>query len=179
MNILLTGASRGIGKAAADALTAAGHRVIGTSTRGGEGLIAADFADPAAADLSRLAILHFREAGGGRIVNVASRAAYRGDSPQHSHYAASKAGLVGMSKALAQELASRNITVNCVAPGFIRSAMTDVLPDAQKSALLGRIPAGDLGTGEDIGAAVVYLASKEAGYVTGQTIHVNGGMAMV
>jgi 3-oxoacyl-[acyl-carrier protein] reductase len=84
-----------------------------------------------------------------------------------------------MSKALAQELASRNITVNCVAPGFIRSAMTDVLPDAQKSALLQRIPAGDLGTGEDIAAAVVYLASREAGYVTGQTLHVNGGMAMV
>ena len=84
-----------------------------------------------------------------------------------------------MSKALAQELASRNITVNCVAPGFIRSAMTDVLPEAQKSALLGRIPNGDLGTGEDIAAAVVYLASREAGYVTGQTLHVNGGMAMV
>jgi 3-oxoacyl-[acyl-carrier protein] reductase len=84
-----------------------------------------------------------------------------------------------MSKALAQELASRNITVNCVAPGFIRSAMTDVLPDAQKTALTGRIPAGDLGTGEDIAAAVVYLASREAGYVTGQTLHVNGGMAMV
>ena len=85
----------------------------------------------------------------------------------------------GKGEALAQELASRNITVNCVAPGFIHSAMTDVLPDAQKQALTARIPAGDLGTGEDIAAAVVYLASREAGYVTGQTIHVNGGMAMV
>ena len=88
-------------------------------------------------------------------------------------------GLVGMSKALAQELASRGITVNCVAPGFIRSAMTDGLPDAQKLALTARIPTGELGAGEDIGAAVVYLASREAGYVTGQTLHVNGGMAMI
>ncbi len=84
-----------------------------------------------------------------------------------------------MSKSLAQELASRNITVNCVAPGFIRSAMTDALNDAQKEAIMARIPAGALGEGTDIGAAVVYLASKEAGYVTGQTLHVNGGMAMI
>ena len=87
--------------------------------------------------------------------------------------------LVVATAQLAQELASRNITVNCVAHGFMRSAMTDVLPEAQKAALLNRIPAGDLGKGEDIGAAVVYLASKEAGYVTGQTLHVNGGMAML
>jgi len=85
---------------------------------------------------------------------------------------------VGASKSLAQELASRNVTVNCVAPGFIRTAMTDVLPDAQKDALNSRIPMGRMGEGEDIGAAVAYLASKEAGYVTGQTLHVNGGMAM-
>jgi 3-oxoacyl-[acyl-carrier protein] reductase len=84
-----------------------------------------------------------------------------------------------MSKALAQELASRNITVNCVAPGFIASPMTDVLPDAQKEALLGKIPVGKLGEGSDIGAAVAYLASREASYVTGQTLHVNGGMAMI
>src|SRR3546814_5768846 len=84
-----------------------------------------------------------------------------------------------MSKAMAAELASRNITVNCVAPGFIKSAMTDVLPDAQKEALLTKIPAGKLGEGEDIGAAVAYLASREAGYVTGLTLHVNGGMAML
>ena len=114
----------------------------------------------------------------GRIVSITSVVGATGN-PGQANYAASKAGLVGMSKALAQELASRTITVNCVAPGFIRSAMTDVLPEAQKAALLGRIPAGDLGTGEDIGAAVVYLASKEAGYVTGQTLHVNGGMAML
>jgi len=98
--------------------------------------------------------------------------------PGNVAYAAAKAGLVGASKSLAQELASRNVTVNCVAPGFIRTAMTDVLPDAQKEALNGRIPMGRMGEGEDIGAAVAYLASKEAGYVTGQTLHVNGGMAM-
>ena len=100
-------------------------------------------------------------------------------NPGQANYAAAKAGLVGMSKALAQELASRGITVNCVAPGFIRSDMTDALPDAQKDALLGRIPAGDLGEGKDIAAAVTYLASREAGYVTGETLHVNGGMAML
>jgi 3-oxoacyl-[acyl-carrier protein] reductase len=83
------------------------------------------------------------------------------------------------SKALAQEVASRNITVNCIAPGFIQSAMTDALPDAQKEALLGRIPTGRLGEGNDVAAAAVYLASREAGYVTGQTLHVNGGMAML
>src|SRR5690606_15342661 len=99
--------------------------------------------------------------------------------PGQMNYAASKAGLVGMSKALAQEVASRNITVNCVAPGFIVSAMTDALPDAQKEALTGRIPAGRLGEGGDVAGAVVYLASREAAYVTGQTLHVNGGMAMI
>jgi 3-oxoacyl-[acyl-carrier protein] reductase len=114
----------------------------------------------------------------GRVISITSVVGQTGN-PGQANYAASKAGLVGMSKALAQELASRNITVNCVAPGFIRSAMTDGLPEAQKTALTARIPAGDLGTGEDIAAAVVYLASREAGYVTGQTIHVNGGMAMV
>jgi len=100
-------------------------------------------------------------------------------NPGQANYAASKAGIIGMSKALAQEVGSRGITVNCIAPGFIRSAMTDVLPEAQKEALLGRIPVGDLGKGEDIAAAAVYLASREAGYVTGQTLHVNGGMAML
>lgn len=114
----------------------------------------------------------------GRVISITSVVGQTGN-PGQANYAASKAGLVGMSKALAQELASRNITVNCVAPGFIRSAMTDALPEAQKAALTTRIPAGDLGTGADIAAAVVYLASREAGYVTGQTIHVNGGMAMV
>jgi 3-oxoacyl-[acyl-carrier protein] reductase len=114
----------------------------------------------------------------GRIVSITSIVGVTGN-PGQANYAASKAGLIGMSKALAQELASRQITVNCVAPGFIRSAMTDVLPDAQKQALTAKIPAGGLGEGADIGAAVAYLASREAGYVTGQTIHVNGGMAMI
>lgn len=114
----------------------------------------------------------------GRIISITSVVGATGN-PGQVNYAASKAGLTGMTKALAQEVASRGITVNCVAPGFIRSAMTDVLPEAQKTALLSRIPVGDLGTGEDVGAAVAYLASREAGYVTGQTLHVNGGMAML
>ena len=132
----------------------------------------------AAFRLVRAAAKPMMKARYGRVISVTSVVGQTGN-PGQANYAASKAGLVGMSKVLAQELAGRNVTVNCVAPGFIRSAMTDVLPDAQKSALLTRIPAGDLGTGEDIGAAVVYLASREAGYVTGQTLHVNGGMAMV
>ena len=113
----------------------------------------------------------------GRMIAITSVVGVTGN-PGQANYAASKAGLIGMSKALAQELASRNITVNCVAPGFIVSAMTDALPDAQKDALTGRIPAGRLGEGADIAAGVVYLASKEASYVTGHTLHINGGMAM-
>jgi 3-oxoacyl-[acyl-carrier protein] reductase len=132
----------------------------------------------AAFRLARAAARPMMKARFGRIISITSVVGATGN-PGQANYAASKAGLVGMSKALAQELASRNITANCVAPGFIRSAMTEVLPEAQKEALLGRIPAGDLGTGEDIAAAVVYLASREAGYVTGQTLHVNGGMAML
>ncbi len=114
----------------------------------------------------------------GRVITITSVVGATGN-PGQANYAASKGGLTAMSKALAQELASRNITVNCVAPGFITSPMTDVLPDAQKEALTTRIPVGRLGEGKDIGAAVAYLASREAGYVTGQTIHVNGGMAML
>jgi 3-oxoacyl-[acyl-carrier protein] reductase len=132
----------------------------------------------AAFRLIRAAAKPMMKARFGRIVSISSVVGATGN-PGQANYAASKAGLVGMSKALAQELASRNITVNCVAPGFIVSAMTDALPDAQKEALTGRIPAGRLGEGGDIGAAVAYLASREAGYVTGQTIHVNGGMAMI
>jgi 3-oxoacyl-[acyl-carrier protein] reductase len=132
----------------------------------------------AAFRLCRAAARPMMKARFGRIVSITSVVGATGN-PGQANYAASKAGLVGMSKALAQELASRGITVNCVAPGFIRSAMTDVLQDEVKDALLKRIPAGDLGDGADIGAAVVYLASREAGYVTGQTLHVNGGMAML
>lgn len=132
----------------------------------------------AAFRLARAACKPMMKARFGRIISITSVVGATGN-PGQANYAASKAGLVGMSKALAQELASRNITVNCVAPGFIRSAMTDVLPDAQKDALMTKIPAGKLGEGEDIGAAVAYLASREAGYVTGQTLHVNGGMAML
>jgi 3-oxoacyl-[acyl-carrier protein] reductase len=114
----------------------------------------------------------------GRIISVTSVVGATGN-PGQANYAASKAGVVGMSKALAQELASRGITVNCIAPGFIATPMTDVLPDAQKETLNARIPMGKMGTSSDIGAAAAYLASKEAGYMTGQTLHVNGGMAMM
>jgi len=132
----------------------------------------------AAFRLCRAAAKPMMKARFGRIVSITSVVGQTGN-PGQANYAASKAGLVGMSKALAAELASRGITVNCVAPGFMSSAMTDVLPEAQKAALLGRIPAGALGTGDDVAAAVAYLSSREAGYVTGQTIHVNGGMAMI
>ncbi|MFO1189932.1 MAG: 3-oxoacyl-[acyl-carrier-protein] reductase [Alphaproteobacteria bacterium] len=114
----------------------------------------------------------------GRVINITSIVGVTGNAGQ-ANYAASKAGMIGMSKSLAAELASRNITVNCLAPGFIVSAMTDVLPDAQKERLTGQIPAGRLGTAEDIAAGAVYLASTEASYVTGQTLHINGGMAMI
>ncbi len=132
----------------------------------------------AAFRLIRAATKPMMKARFGRVITITSIVGTTGN-PGQANYAASKAGLVGMSKALAQELASRNITVNCVAPGFIASAMTDGLPDAQKDALLVKIPAGKLGEGSDIAAAVVYLASQEASYVTGQTLHVNGGMAMI
>ncbi|KQM57010.1 MULTISPECIES: 3-oxoacyl-[acyl-carrier-protein] reductase [unclassified Sphingomonas] len=132
----------------------------------------------AAFRLCRAAAKPMMKARFGRIVSITSVVGQTGN-PGQANYAASKAGLVGMSKALAAELASRGITVNCVAPGFMASAMTDVLPEAQKTALLGRIPVGALGAGDDVAAAVAYLASREAGYVTGQTIHVNGGMAMI
>ncbi|WOK37072.1 3-oxoacyl-[acyl-carrier-protein] reductase [Sphingomonas sp. C3-2] len=132
----------------------------------------------AAFRLCRAAAKPMMKARTGRIISITSVVGATGN-PGQANYAASKAGLVGMSKALAQELASRGITVNCVAPGFITSPMTDVLPEAQKEALTGKIPAGRLGEGSDIGAAVAYLASNEAAYVTGQTLHVNGGMAMI
>jgi 3-oxoacyl-[acyl-carrier protein] reductase len=132
----------------------------------------------AAFRLSRAALKPMMRARHGRIISITSVVGATGN-PGQANYAASKAGIVGMSKALAQEVASRNITVNCIAPGFIRSAMTDGLPEAQKETLMGRIPTGRLGEGNDIAAAAVYLASREAAYVTGQTLHVNGGMAML
>ena len=114
----------------------------------------------------------------GRIVSITSVVGAIGN-PGQANYAAAKAGLVGLTKAIAQEVASRNITVNCVAPGFIQTAMTDVLDDKVKAALNERIPAGRMGTPKDIAAGVLYLASEEAAYVTGQTLHINGGMAML
>jgi 3-oxoacyl-[acyl-carrier protein] reductase len=114
----------------------------------------------------------------GRIVNITSVVGVTGN-PGQANYCASKAGLIGFSKSLAQEIASRNITVNCVAPGFIESAMTGKLNDKQKEAIMGAIPMKRMGTGAEVASSVVYLASEEASYVTGQTIHVNGGMAMI
>jgi 3-oxoacyl-[acyl-carrier protein] reductase len=114
----------------------------------------------------------------GRVVNITSVVGVTGN-PGQANYCASKAGMIGMSKALAAELASRGITVNCVAPGFIATPMTDVLTDDQKAAITSGIPSGELGSPEDIASAVLYLASPEAKYVTGQTLHVNGGLAMI
>jgi 3-oxoacyl-[acyl-carrier protein] reductase len=132
----------------------------------------------AAFRLSRAALRGMMKKRWGRIVSVTSVVGTTGN-PGQGNYAAAKAGLVGMSKSLAAEVASRNITVNCVAPGFIATAMTEVLNDTQKQAILPRIPAGRMGTPAEIAAAVVYLASEEAAYVTGQTLHANGGMAMI
>jgi 3-oxoacyl-[acyl-carrier protein] reductase len=114
----------------------------------------------------------------GRIINITSIVGVTGN-PGQANYAASKAGMIGMSKSLALELASRNITVNCIAPGFIKSPMTDVLTEDQKNALLANVPAGRLGKAEEIAAAVVFLSSEQANYITGQTLHINGGMAMI
>ena len=132
----------------------------------------------AAFRLSRAALRGMMKRRWGRIVNITSVVGVTGNAGQ-VNYAASKSGLIGMSKALAQEVASRGITVNCVAPGFITSAMTDVLSEDQKSKLLANIPQGRMGDADEVAAAVVFLASEEAAYVTGQTLHVNGGMAMI
>ena len=128
--------------------------------------------------LCRKAVRPMMKARGGRIIGIASIVGVTGN-PGQSNYCASKAGMIGFTKSLAQEVASRGITANTIAPGFIESPMTDGLPDAQKELLLGQIPSGRLGQGSDIAAAAVYLASDQASYVTGQTLHVNGGMAMI
>jgi 3-oxoacyl-[acyl-carrier protein] reductase len=236
---LVTGASRGIGRAIASALAAAGHSVIGTATtaagadaitqalapHGGRG-IALDVTDAAAAvdavdaivktegglhvlvnnagitrdqlamrmkdedwdavldtnlkavfRLSRAVLRPMMKQRWGRIVNITSVVGASGN-PGQANYAAAKAGVAGMTRALARELGSRNVTVNCVAPGFIATDMTDALPQAQKAALLAQIPLGRLGQPEEIAHAVAYLVSDGAAYVTGTELHVNGGMFM-
>lgn len=115
---------------------------------------------------------------GGRIINITSVVGVTGN-PGQGNYCASKAGMIGMSKSLAMEIASRGVTVNCVAPGFIETPMTDALTDKQKETILATVPSKRLGTGAEVASAVAYLASDEASYITGQTIHVNGGMAMI
>ena len=132
----------------------------------------------AAFRLSRAVLRGMMKKRWGRIINITSVVGTMGN-PGQGNYAAAKAGLIGMSKSLAAEVASRNITVNCLAPGFVSTPMTDALSEEQKTALFARIPVGRFGTPADIAAGVVYLASEEAGYVTGQTLHANGGMAMV
>lgn len=128
--------------------------------------------------LSRSAMRGMMKRRWGRIIGITSVVGVMGN-PGQANYAASKAGMIGFSKALAQEVATRGITVNCVAPGFIESPMTEALNEAQKTQILSTIPSGRLGSGSDVAAACVYLASDEASYMTGQTLHVNGGMAMI
>ncbi len=132
----------------------------------------------AAFRLARAAAMPMMRRRHGRIISITSIVGVTGNAGQ-GNYAAAKAGLIGMSKSLAQEIASRGVTVNCIAPGFIKTPMTDALNDKQRETILKAVPAAKLGTPEDIASATVYLASDEAGYVTGQTLHVNGGMAMI
>jgi len=227
MNILLTGASRGIGAATLDHLRAAGHCVTGHSTAGREGLIAGDFTDPAApralwdaalaelgsidvlvnnagvfeaitddaddgawhaawhrtltinlqasADLSRLALAHFRTLGGGRIVNVASRAAYRGDSPDHWHYAASKAGMIAMTKSIARGYARENILAFAVCPGFTMTGMAEqYLGSRGGDKLLADIPLGRVAQASEIAETIRWLAIDAPPSATGAVIDVNG-----
>ena len=236
---LVTGASGGIGRAIALALSDAGARValsgtreavlqeVAASLKGESAIVACNLSDPAAVDalvgqaeaalgpvdilvanagitrdklliqmkdedwnevinvnlgsyfrLAKTAVRGMMKRHHGRIIGITSIVGVTGN-PGQANYCASKAGMIGFTKSLAQEVASRSITANTIAPGFIESPMTDGLPDTQKQALLGQIPSGRLGQGSDIAAAAVYLASNEAAYVTGQTLHVNGGMAMI
>ena len=228
MNILITGASRGIGAAAYNLLRSNGHDVVGHSTRGSAELLPGDLAEPAAplsiwnaalkrlggridvivnnagiyesvddqaphdewqsawartlrinlqaaADLCRLAVVHFRETGGGRIVNIASRAAYRGDSPQHWHYAASKAGLIGMTKSIARGYASENILAFAVAPGFTVSEMTEEYLTGRGGAqILADIPLGRVATTDEVAETIRWLAIDAPPSATGSVIDVNG-----
>jgi len=228
MNILLTGASRGIGAAALHALERAGHQVAGHSTQGGNGLLGADLNDPAAprrlwesalealggridvlvnnagiyeavaddaadeewhaawprtmtinlqasSDLSRLAIAHYRQNGGGRIVNVASRAGYRGDSPQHWHYAASKAAMIGVTKTIARGYAAENILAFAVCPGFTVTEMTEeYLASRGGEKILSEIPLGRVTSAAEIGEIIRWLATEAPASSTGSVIDANG-----
>ena len=228
MNILITGASRGIGGATYALLRSTGHNVVGHSTRGGDELIGGDLSDPASprkiwdeavsrlggridalinnagiyegvadgasdhewrdawartiainlqapADLSRLAITHFRDTGGGRIVNVASRAAYRGDSPSHWHYAASKAAILGMTRTIARGYAAENILAFAVAPGFTVSEMTDeYLAGRGGAKIVADIPLGRVATTDEVAETIRWLASDAPPSATGTVIDVNG-----
>ena len=228
MNILITGASRGIGAATYALLQSRGHEVVGHSTKGSAELIAGDLMDPAvprdlwtaalerlsgridvlvnnagiyedvadetsdedwhaawdrtmtinlqaAADLCRLAVGHFRDNGGGRIVNVASRAGWRGDSPQHWHYAASKAGIIAMTKTIARGYAADNILAFAVAPGFTVSEMTDdYLAGRGGAAIVADIPLGRVGTTDEVAETIRWLATEAPASATGTTIDVNG-----
>jgi 3-oxoacyl-[acyl-carrier protein] reductase len=228
MNILLTGASRGIGAATLEALVATGHRVAGHSTGGDNGLIAGDLADPASprkiweaalgqlggridvlvnnagiyegvaddaadeewhsawartltvnlqasGDLCRLAVGHFREQGGGRIINVASRAAYRGDSPQHWHYAASKSAIIGMTKTIARGYAKEGILAFAVAPGFtVTDATEEYLEGRGGAAILADIPLGRVTSPAEVGETIRWLAIDAPAASTGSVIDLNG-----
>lgn len=228
MNILLTGASRGIGAAILEALTSTGHKVAGHSTKGGDGLIAGDLADSASprriweaaldqlggridvlvnnagiyegvaddasdeewhaawdrtlrinleatADLCRLAVSHFKANGGGRIVNVASRAAFRGDSPNHWHYAASKSAIIGMTKTIARGYAARNILAFAVAPGFTVSEMTEeYLQGRGGAAIVADIPLGRVTSTTEVAEAIRWLAIDAPAASTGSVIDLNG-----